>query len=297
MRRGRSGGVIDLMIGVPAPTAERRDVPLPARQLARPREPGGLRVPGAVHVQGRAPLRGAPGRPGRLPARREMDKYGIEQAMLGTSLHERRSSPAAMQGAPRPLLRRASRSTRTAGMDGGPRARSGGRGARREGGDRVPGGLTPAGADQRQEVLPDLREVRRARHPDLRVRGRARAAGAVRAAVRRPDRRGVLVLPRAEVRHPPRLRAVGRPRGEAAAQVAEPLLLDLRVRAEVLPEGRRPLREHARRRQGDVRGLLPDGPRRSTASSSEMPDVPFRDHVWPKFLRENAVRVFKLGRM
>jgi len=27
---------------------------------------------------------------------------------------------------------------------------------------------------------------------------------------------------------------------------------------------------------------------------SEMPHVPFRDHVWPKFLRENAIRVFKL---
>jgi predicted TIM-barrel fold metal-dependent hydrolase len=27
---------------------------------------------------------------------------------------------------------------------------------------------------------------------------------------------------------------------------------------------------------------------------SELPDVPFRDHVWPKFLRENAIRVFKL---
>jgi predicted TIM-barrel fold metal-dependent hydrolase len=27
---------------------------------------------------------------------------------------------------------------------------------------------------------------------------------------------------------------------------------------------------------------------------NEMPDVPFRDHVWPKFLRENAMRVFKL---
>ena len=27
---------------------------------------------------------------------------------------------------------------------------------------------------------------------------------------------------------------------------------------------------------------------------SEMPDVPFRDEVWPKFLRENAVKVFKL---
>jgi uncharacterized protein len=26
----------------------------------------------------------------------------------------------------------------------------------------------------------------------------------------------------------------------------------------------------------------------------EMPEVPFRDHVWPKFLRDNAVRVFKL---
>ena len=28
---------------------------------------------------------------------------------------------------------------------------------------------------------------------------------------------------------------------------------------------------------------------------SEMPNVPFRDHVWPLFLRENAMRVFKLG--
>ena len=27
---------------------------------------------------------------------------------------------------------------------------------------------------------------------------------------------------------------------------------------------------------------------------AEMPDVGFRDHVWPKFLRENAERVFKL---
>jgi uncharacterized protein len=27
----------------------------------------------------------------------------------------------------------------------------------------------------------------------------------------------------------------------------------------------------------------------------EMPNVPFRDDVWPRFLRENAMRVFKLG--
>ena len=26
----------------------------------------------------------------------------------------------------------------------------------------------------------------------------------------------------------------------------------------------------------------------------DMPNVPFKDHVWPKFLRENAIRVFKL---
>jgi predicted TIM-barrel fold metal-dependent hydrolase len=26
----------------------------------------------------------------------------------------------------------------------------------------------------------------------------------------------------------------------------------------------------------------------------ELPDVPFRDHVWPKFLRDNALRVFQL---
>jgi len=28
---------------------------------------------------------------------------------------------------------------------------------------------------------------------------------------------------------------------------------------------------------------------------SEMPDVPFRDEVWPRFLRDNAMRVFKLN--
>ena len=28
---------------------------------------------------------------------------------------------------------------------------------------------------------------------------------------------------------------------------------------------------------------------------TELPNVPFRDHVWPKFLRENALQVFRLG--
>ena len=53
------------------------------------------------------------------------------------------------------------------------------------------------------------------------------------------------------------------------------------------------LREHPRRRQGHVRGLLPDGAH-ARAHLQGMPDVPFRDHVWPKFLRENAERLFGL---
>ena len=70
-------------------------------------------------------------------------------------------------------------------------------------------------------------------------------------------RRGLLVLPRADRRHAPRRRSVDRARGEADAQVAEPLLLDLSVRPEALPGADHPLREHPRRRQDHLRGLLP----------------------------------------
>src|SRR5690349_15944771 len=55
------------------------------------------------------------------------------------------------------------------------------------------------------------------------------------------------------------MRTVGRSRGQAAAEVAEPLLLDVCVRAALLPRSDREVRQHARRRQSDVRGLLPDG--------------------------------------
>ena len=74
---------------------------------------------------------------------------------------------------------------------------------------------------------------------------RARAAGADAVPEDRAARRGVLVLPRAEGRDAPRRRAVGRAGREAHAQVAEPLLLDLRVRAEVLPADDHRLRQHA----------------------------------------------------
>jgi len=35
---------------------------------------------------------------------------------------------------------------------------------------------------------------------------------------------------------------------------------------------------------------------RSSAIMTDMNDVPFKDEVWPKFLRDNARRVLKLGR-
>ena len=66
-----------------------------------------------------------------------------------------------------------------------------------------------------------------------------------------------------------------------------------RVRAEALPEGDHRLRQHARRRQDHLRGLLPDGAH-ARAHHGRHADVPFHDHVWPKFLRENAERVLKL---
>ena len=212
------------MIGVPRRPPSSREVPeFPGATcaIARARR---VRVPRAVHVQGRARSRGA-ARSGRS-ARLEMDKYGIERGMLGTSRRTSRHAAGAASEHPDRFFggcevdpnrgMDAVRELEQAVEELGVKAAHG-----------VPGGPEPAGADQRQEVLSALREVRRARHPDLRVRRRARAARAVRAPVRRPDRRGVLVLPRAEVRDAPRLRTVGRPRGEAAAEVAEPLLLDV----------------------------------------------------------------------
>src|SRR5262245_25584283 len=102
--------------------------------------------------------------------------------------------------------------------------------------------------------------MRGARPPDLLLRRRPRPSAPDGAAKGRADRRSVLVLSGAQVRDAPRRRAVDRARREADAQVSEPLLFDERVFAEVLPESDHRLRQHTRRRQGDVRRLFPDGP-------------------------------------
>ena len=41
-------------------------------------------------------------------------------------------------------------------------------------------------------------------------------------------------------------------------------------------------------------GYFPAGPAPTTASGGDMPTSPFKDEVWPKFLRENALKVLKL---
>ena len=118
----------------------------------------------------------------------------------------------------------------------------------------------PAGADQRQEDVPDLREVRGARASRSSV-----CAGI-------PGPRLTFAASTSscidEVMYDfPELVFVTRhgcepwtgPGRQAHAQVAEPPLLDQRVRPEALPEGHRRLRQHPRRRQDHLRRLLPDG--------------------------------------
>ena len=114
----------------------------------------------------------------------EMDHFGIEKAMLGTSF-ERGTSLRADPGAPRPVLRLL-RGEPEQGHAGRARPREGLRDARHQGRHRVPGRDDAAGADQRQALLPDLRQVHRARHPDLHHHRRARARGC-RCSARRPS--------------------------------------------------------------------------------------------------------------
>ena len=88
-------------------------------------------------------------------------------------------------------------------------------------------------------------------------------------------------------------RAVDRAGGEAHAQVAEPLLLDQRVRPEAL---RRDIIDYANTRGADkiiYAGYFPAGLTYDRIWTT-CPNVPFKDEVWPKFLRENARKVLKL---
>ena len=63
------------------------------------------------------------------------------------------------------------------------------------------------------------------------------------------------------------------------------------------PEGHHRLREHPRRRQDHLERATSPPASATTASSPSCPTSPFRDHVWPKFLHENAVTGLQARRM
>ena len=88
-------------------------------------------------------------------------------------------------------------------------------------------------------------------------------------------------------------RTLDRPRMEAHVEVRKSLLHDQRFRAEALPQRYCSLCQYSRGGQDHVRRLFPMGLSLERIFG-DMPNVPFKDEVWPKFLRENAKRVFKV---
>ena len=76
--------------------------------------------------------------------------------------------------------------------------------------------------------------------------------------------------------------------------MAEPVLLDVRLRPQALPAG---IIDYANTRGADkiiYAGYFPMGLTLERIFT-DMPHVPFKDNVWPKFLSENARRVLKIG--
>ena len=292
-RRPRPGGVDRHRDRVPevARGACTSSTSSSASRRTTPTSQGGeLEFPARLHVQGRAEV-GADEMDD--PVEMLLAEDGPARHHAGDRHGRRRTNGRARAASATPTASsRASASTRTRAWTRSARSTAYARRVRPQ--VRVgafPAGPLPAGRAQRQEDVPDLREVHRARHPVLLDAG----------------------VPGPRIRFAPQdvalldevcwffpelkfvTRHGGEPwtdaRGEAAAQVAEPLLLDLRVRAEVLPEGHHRLREHARRRQDHLRRATSRWASTYDRIFAELPDVPFRDHVWPKFLlRERGPR-------
>ena len=123
--------------------------------------------------------------------------------------------------------------------------------------------------------------------------GIAGSAGALGLPGRHAFRPGLLRLPRIAHRHAPRGRAVGGAGREADAQVAGTPLHDSAFAPKYYPKA---IIDYANTRGADKIMYAGYFPMALTLERifSELAAVPFRDHVWPKFLRENAMRVFKL---
>ena len=218
--------------------------------------------------------------------------------MIGV-VDERRATTQLPSAArpPRPLLRLHARSTRTAGMDAVRDLAARGRGARRQGRERVPGRAQPAGADQRQEVL--------SRSTPSASSSTSRSSCA-RACPGRGcrSRRSTSGSSTRCAGSSPSCKFVTRHGCEPWADLAVKLCSSGRTsttprRAFAPKYYPKDVIDFANTRGADkvmYAGYFPMGLSLERIFG-EMPDVPFRDHVWPKFLRENAIRVFKLGRV
>lgn len=185
-----------------------------------------------------------------------MDRFSIEHGLVGIEGdHQQR----ALREHPDRLLASLSADPNE-GIGGGAHGPQGEGRVGSSGGGDLPRRDRPAGADRWGPLIPDLRRLRRARSAGVHLLGRARPAGADAGPARRTPRYGLLGLSRADHRHPARLRTVGGAGGQADDQVAQPALLDVRLRTEALTPGDHRVRQHAGCRQGAVRRVLPDGP-------------------------------------
>ena len=226
-----------------------------------------------------------------------MDHFGIEKAMLGIGGRadvERTNAHRALKEHPDRFFG-SYEVDPNRGHGGRARPRARARGARHQGGDRVPRGLIPQVPINDKKFYPlyakcvelDIPICVYAGVPGPRVPMLCQKTSSCIDEVCWffPELKFVM-------RHGCEPWADAR--GEAHAEVAEPLLLDhARSRRSTT---RRTIIDFANTRGADkvmYAGYFPMGLSLERIFT-EMPDVPFRDHVWPKFLRENAVRVFKL---
>ena len=190
---------------------------------------------------------------------REMDKWGVEKGMIGVSDPEGNGVKALKQHPDRFIPSGNGRSEQGHGGDPSRSSRSTRRTASRRSA-LFPAGTFPQVAINDKKMYPIY-----AKCVELGIPSSAAPACPGRACGWSRRRSSYIDevmydFPELDLRHPPRLRAVAGPGGQADAEVAEPLLLHERLRPEALPAGDHQLRQHPRRRQDHVRRLLPDGP-------------------------------------
>jgi len=144
----------------------------------------------------------------------------------------------------------------------------------------------PGSSIQRREVLPDLREVHRVDIP-ICVSREVPVEGGRSHPSTSPDRRGLCSFPDSNSSPATVCEPWCRPRGEAAAQVAEPLLLPSAFSPRYYPEAIVQVRQPARCRQGDY-AVYTRCACRSKPHLQEMPTSVPRPRVCPNSCAETA---------